>query len=113
MTSDDDARVELQELIESHLSRGKPDDVVIGIVCYGVSRVGEGIQHLQAQSVSWGAALGCVRSGAEAIRQGLPLLRTRQAELAGLIRFGERQLAFAELLEKEIVRLQADQSTPA
>jgi hypothetical protein len=104
---------ELQELVEDHLSRGKSDDISIAIVCYGLSRVGEALQRLQERSTNWGATLGLLRVGADAIRQGLPSLRQSGVPLDALLSLAERQLAFAELLQNEIVRLQAGETTLA
>jgi hypothetical protein len=105
-----EALKELQELVENTLSRGKQSDLPVAVVSYGLSRIGDAIQLIQDGSHNFGAVLGELRAGAELLRQGLPELR-KDPGAAALVSLCERRLPFAELLQQEIVRLQAGETT--
>jgi hypothetical protein len=101
---------ELRDLIENHLGQSRPEQIALAGVCVGLGRIGAAFERAQDRPPNWGAALGELKRGIDDARAVLPMLKS-QAGLAPLVGFAERQVAFAQLLRDEIVRLQAGEST--
>ena len=104
------ANEELHDLVENHLSRGGRAAIALGGACAALGRIAGALQQAYSRTPNWNHALNDLRAAAPELRAALGMLKG-QADLAGLVAFGERQLQFAELLKDEIVRLQAGEST--
>ncbi|MEO8161485.1 MAG: hypothetical protein ABI588_08700 [Arenimonas sp.] len=106
----DDARIQLRELVEDHLSRGYAKEFgLIGMIT-GLAVIGDALAEVQSGTGNWAAILERLRAGAKDVRAAVEHSRD-DASLQRIRAFAERQLSFATLLEGEIVRLNAGQST--
>lgn len=106
---------ELAEFVMDHLSRQANQlTIAIGALCTGVASFAQAYHDAQECRGNWGEMLSRLREGFANVRPAIPVIRERGgAGAAALVSFGERQLDFALLMEAEIIRLQAHESTGA
>jgi hypothetical protein len=106
------AEREVADFVMDHLSRGKPLDMALGSITAGLADIGNALMDAQEARGNWGAMIANLRVGSERVGVALEPLRKAGPQYAGLVEFAERQQRFALLLVDEIVRLQAQESTP-
>jgi hypothetical protein len=102
-----DSAAQLRDLVENHLSRGKHSDVILAGVCVGLASVGSALSRAQERTPNWAAVCEELRSGIRDLRAVMPELDSSH-DVASLKAFAERQLLFAEFLEREIVLGESD-----
>lgn len=105
-------QAELAEFVMSYLSRGNPADPAVGAIVSGLANISTAVNDAQECLGNWGSMLTNLRNGADKVRFALEALRDAGPGFTGLIAFAERQVSFAAVMVDEIVRLQANESTP-
>lgn len=106
-----DAKAELAELVEDHLSRqSNPASVALASVISGLASILTAYQDAQQKRGNWSTMLANLRKGDELVRPALPVLRGEGGSIA-LVAFADRQVYFAGMMADEIMRLQAGEST--
>ncbi len=96
---------QLKEMIEDHLGRNYDKDA--GLIAFIIA---DALALVQNDSGNWAAVLERLRAGLRDTRAAIEHTRD-DGSLARLRTFAERQVAFAALLEQEIISLQADETT--
>ena len=103
---------QLRELVEDHLSRGAPQDMGIAALAVGLGAIGAALAEVQSGRANWSAVRERLRQGMKDTRAGLQIAHADR-RLDALRGFAERQLTFAALLDDEIVRVTAGETTLA
>jgi len=108
-----DPKAELAEFVMDHLGRNaNRSAAALASAIAGLANIFTAYNDAQERTGNWGGMLGNLRSGADLLDAALPLLRERGGPgVAAVIEMGEREARFARLVEDEIVRLQAGEST--
>jgi len=106
-------KTELAELVADHLSQhASLMSAALGTAAVGLSNIGAAYSDAQQKRGNWGAMIGNLRSGADALDSALPILKQSGGPgVASVIEMGEREARFARLLIEEIERLTAGEST--
>jgi len=106
-------KAELAEFVMDHLGRNtNPTTIALASVITGLASILSAYDDAQEKRGNWGTMLGNLRTGADLLDVALPLLRERGGPgAAAVIEMGEREARFARLVQDEIVRLQAGEST--
>jgi len=96
-----------------HVSRGAGTaTVALAAVISGLASIMTAYGDAQERRGNWGGMLANLKSGMTNIEPALPLLRSHGGPgFAAVIELAERELAFAAVMQDEIVRLQAGEST--
>ena len=103
-------RTQLKELVEEHLSRRSHKDAgLVGLIT-GLATIGEVLAATERGTAHWGALVLRLREAIASTKAALKQTRG-DAGLIGLEAFADRELAFATVLEDEIVRLEEGEST--
>ncbi len=105
-------RKQVQELVEEHLSRGRSRDVgLIGLIS-GLASIGEVLITIQRGTSQWGPIVLRLRQAIADTKAALKQT-PQDGSLDALRAFADRQLAFAGVLEDELVQLEEGESTLA
>ncbi len=106
------AKAELADFVMNHL-QGGPMDAALGTLINGLAAIGTAFDDAQERKGNWGTMLSNLRGGAASARSALEYLRQHGGPgLAALLQFADRHVRFAQLVADEILRLQANESTP-
>lgn len=106
-----DAKAQLAELVEDHLSRQSGEQTIAGTaIIMGLARILTAYEDAKQKRGNWGTMLDNLKKGEELVRPALRVVRANPA-LSGLVTYADRQLSFASVMADEIQRLQADAST--
>jgi hypothetical protein len=107
------AKAELAELVMDHLSEnGGMGTVALAAVISGLASILTAYNDAQERRGNWGTMLGNLQAGIANIQPALPLLRAHGGPgVATVIALAERELSFAALMQDEITRLTAGEST--
>jgi hypothetical protein len=106
-----DAKAELAELVEDHLSRQNGEQTVAGAaIIMGLARILTAYEDAKSKRGNWSTMLDHLKKGEELIRPALPVVRLNPA-LSGLVNFAGHQLSFISVMADEIERLSAGEST--
>jgi hypothetical protein len=107
------AKGQLADFVMDHLSRnGSTANVALIAVMTGLSRLFAAFGDAQERKGNWGSMLDNLRGGIQLIDAGLPHLRTDGGPgVADVIEMAEREVAFGRLVEEDIVRITAGEST--
>lgn len=105
-------KAELAELVDDHLSRNSSvATAALGSVVVGLAKILTAYTDAQAKRGNWGTMLGNLRSGVADIAPALPMLRTAGPGVAAIVEMAEREIVFANVMQDEIIRLSAGEST--
>jgi hypothetical protein len=108
---------ELAELVMDHLGRTggvAAATAALASVIVGLASILAAYDDAQERRGNWGAMLAHLREGFRHIEPALPVLRRHGGpDVQAVVERAERELPFAALLQDEIVRLQAAESTNA
>jgi hypothetical protein len=106
-----DAKAELAELVEDHLSRQSGEQTVAGVaIIMGLARILQAYEDAKSKRGNWATMLDNLKKGEELIRPAIEVVRLNPG-LSGLVTFAGRQLSFVGVMADEIERLSAGQST--
>jgi hypothetical protein len=106
-------KAELAEFVMDHLGQNaNMATAALGSAVVGLARILIAYEDAQQRRGNWGGMLDNLRSGVQMLEPALPLLRQHGGPgAAALIEMGEREVRFARLVDDEIVRLTAGEST--
>jgi len=107
------AKGQLADFVMDHLGRNaSPANVALAAVMTGLARIFTAFDDAQERRGNWGSMLDNLRGGVQLIDAALPHLRTHGGPgVADVISMAEREVAFARLVEEDIVRITAGEST--
>lgn len=106
------AKAELAELVMDHLGRhGGMATAALASAITGLAAILSAYDDAQERRGNWGTMLGNLRKGVASIEPVLPMLRDAGPDYVAVVELAERELEFAALMQDEIVRLQAGEST--
>lgn len=106
-----ETRNQVTELVEEHLSRSGKDAPLIALVA-GLAAIGELLTTIHRGNVKWGPIVLRLRQALGDTKAALALTQA-DASLDGLRAFAERQVAFAGVLEEELLMLEEGETTLA
>src|SRR4051794_6480389 len=103
---------QVRELVEEHLSRVNANDAGLSALLGGLYMIDYVIAVARKGTQQWGPVVLRLRQGIADTKAALKQTQS-DATLERLRAFADRQLAFAEALEDELVSLEEDESTLA
>lgn len=105
-----EVRIQVKELVEEQLGRRGQKDAALVDAIAGLAAIHHVLATARRGTAHWGALVLRLR---EAIVGTKAALKQTQGDegLAGLHAFADRELAFAAVLEDELVRLEEGEST--
>jgi hypothetical protein len=108
-----DAKAELAELVEDHLGRSADaSSAALAAVIVGLADILSAFEDAKLKKGNWGTMLGNLRKGDELVRAALPVLKAEGGSgVTAVVAFADRHLYFAGMMQDEIMRLQAGEST--
>jgi hypothetical protein len=107
------AKGQLADFVMDHLSHNaNPANVSLIAVMSGLAKIFTAFGDAQGRKGNWGSMLDNLRGGIQLIDAALPHLRTDGGPgVADVIEMAEREVVFARLVEDDIVRITAGEST--
>jgi hypothetical protein len=107
------AKTELADFVDNHLSRnpGGMTTMALASVVTGLASILTAYGDAQERRGNWGAMLANLKQGVAGIKPALNTLRAAGPAYAAVVAMADRELQFAALMQDEIVRLQAGETT--
>ena len=106
-------KAELADFVADHLSRspGGMTTAALASVITGLAGIMSAYTDAQERRGNWGQMLANLKNGVASVKPALNMLRAGGPGYAAIVELADRELQFAALMQDEIVRLQAGEST--